>query len=291
MKIESGSMRMMFVLSVGLAASCGWACTVTNLSVRSEKMQKDVPVTVLLPAGYESSGDVRYPCVYLLHGAGGSNLRAHNKVVTNLVDRYGFVAVAPDGGRTSWWLDSPIDPKYQYETFVVGELLPFVDATFRTKADRTGRAIMGGSMGGHGACYLGMRHKELFGAIGNIYGGVDLVPWAGRWDIDKRLGPRDGNMDSWAKHSVVSVAKTLRNGEVELISAIGTEDFFLGCNRQLHEILSANGVAHTYVEMRAPTTIESVHGRFYNRGAEICLRFIHNYFRDGYGHLGDADAR
>lgn len=38
-------------------------------------------------------------------------------------------------------------------------------------------------------------------------------------------------------------------------------------------------------------TIESVHGRFYNRGAEICLRFIHNYFRDGYGHLGDADAR
>ena len=265
------------------------ASTVTNLAVRSEKMDKAVPVSVVLPDAYD--GTARFPSVYVLHGAGGSNRKAENPVILSLVDRYGFIAIVPDGGKTSWWLDSPIDPTCQYETFVIDELLPFADANFRTVADRKGRGIMGGSMGGHGACYLGMRHKDLFGVIGNIYGGVDLVPWASNWDIAKRLGPRDGNIRRWEDHSVVNVAKTLKNGEVDLICALGTEDFFLGCNRQLHEILSANGVAHTYVEVRSPTTLQSVHSNFYNQGAEICLRFISNYFRDGYGHLGDVKAQ
>ena len=52
-----------------------------------------------------------------------------------------------------------------------------------------------------------------------------------------------------------------------------------------------NGVAHTYVEVRSPTTLQSVHGKFYGQGAEICARFIANYFRDGYGHLGDVKLR
>ena len=273
-------------VATGFVAS---ASTITNLVVHSAKMDKDVPVTVVTPDGYGKGA--KFPCVYVLHGAGGSNEKGANPVVTNLVERYGFVAVAPDGGKTSWWLDSPIDPKYQYETFVIDELVPYVDSHYDVIASRSGRGIMGGSMGGHGACYLGMRHKDLFGVIGNIYGGVDLVPWSGRWDIDKRLGPRDANIARWEEHSVVNVAKTLRNGEVDLICALGTEDFFLGCNRQLHDLLSANGVAHTYVEVRSSSTMRSVHSKFYNQGAEICLRFIANYFRDGYGHLGDVKAR
>ena len=280
------SLLAIAVVATGFVAS---ASTVTNLIVHSAKMDKDVPVSVVLPDAYD--GTTRFPSVYVLHGAGGSNKKAENPVILSLVDRYGFIAIAPDGGKTSWWLDSPIDPKYQYETFVIDELLPFADANFRTIANRWNRGIMGGSMGGHGACYLGMRHKNLFGVIGNIYGGVDLVPWASNWDIAKRLGSRDGNIRRWEDHSVVNIAKTLKNGEVDLICALGTEDFFLGCNRQLHEILSANGVAHTYVEVRSPTTLQSVHGKFYDQGAEICLRFIANYFRDGYGHLGDVQLR
>jgi len=282
--------KSIVVVAVCAVAAAASACTVTNLTVRSVKMNKDVPVTVVLPEGYADSS-ARYPSLYVLHGAGGNHTRVVNLTVTNLVDRYGFVAIGPDGGKTSWWLDSPVDPSYQYETFVIDEVVPFVDKTFRTIPDRTKRAIMGGSMGGHGACYLGMRHKDIFGAIGNIYGGVDLVPWDGRWDINRRLGARDAFPERWAEHSVVNVAKGLKNGEVELISTVGTEDFFLGCNRQLHDLLSMNGVAHTYVEIRSPTTLKSVHGKFYNQGAEICLRFIGNFFRDGYGHLGDVDVR
>ena len=285
-RVMSG--RLMF-LGVMLVAMTVEASTVTNLTVRSEKMDKDVPVTVVLPDAYD--GTVRFPSVYVLHGAGGSNRKAENPVIRELVDRYGFIAIAPDGGKTSWWLDSPIDPTYQYETFVVAELLKFADANFRTIADRKSRGIMGGSMGGHGACYLGMRHKDLFGVIGNIYGGVDLTQRVSQWDIKERLGPYPENMARWEEHSVVNVAKTLKNGEVDLICALGTSDFFLACNRQLHDLLSVNGVAHTYVEVRSPTTLQSLHGHFYDQGAEICLRFIANYFRDGYGHLGDVKAK
>ena len=281
------------VVVIILSASAS-ASTLTNLVVRSEKMERDIPVSIVLPSGYNPEAKTHYPSVYVLHGANGSGQKnASASVIRQLVDKYGFIAVCPDGGKTSWWLDSPIDPKYQYETFVVREVVPYVDANYKTVAGRSKRAIMGGSMGGHGACYLGMRHKDIFGAIGNIYGGVDLVPWSwsSGWEIDKRLGPRDANMTSWEEHSVINVAKSLKNGEVELVSVVGTEDFFLGCNRQLHELLSANGVAHTYVEMRSQTTLGSTHGKFYAQGAEVCLRFIYNYFKDRYGHLGDVDTR
>ena len=281
--------KLMLTLSCAFATAGLTATTLTNLTVRSEKMGRDIPVTIALPDGYD--GTTRFPSVYVLHGAGGSHRKGSEPVITNLVECYGIIAIAPDGGKTSWWLDSPIDPAYQYETFVVKELLPFVDARFHTKADRRSRGIMGGSMGGHGACYLGMRHTDLFGVIGNIYGGVDLVPWLKWWDIDKRLGPRDEFPERWEEHSVLHVAKSLKNGDVELICALGTEDFFLGCNRQLHELLSVNGVAHTYVEVRGASTLPSTHGKFYDQGAEICMRFIVNYFRDGYGHLGDVRTR
>ena len=149
------------VAACALAVASASASTVTNLTVRSGKMGRDIPVTVVLPDAYD--GAARFPSVYVLHGAGGNNLKGANPIVTNLVDRYGFVAIAPDGGKTSWWLDSPIDPTYQYETFVIRELVPFVDAHYRTVDDRKSRGIMGGSMGGHGACYLGIRHKDVFG--------------------------------------------------------------------------------------------------------------------------------
>ena len=291
LKAIESEITMKRTLLSGVMIGVVWmanAAKVETVQVRSEVMDKNVPCAVVLPAQYNESATKRWPVVYVLHGAGGDiQVWSHARVLTNLVDRYGFVAVVPDGGKTSWWLDSPIDPKYQYETFVIKELVPHVEANYCVTVDRTKRGIMGASMGGHGACYLGIRHKDVFGVIGNIYGGVDLVPWEANWDIAKRLGPRNKYPERWAEYSVVNVAKSLKNGEVELISIVGTEDFFLGCNRQLHDLLSVNGVAHTYVEIRSTSTIQSVHGRFFDQGAEVSLRFINNYFKDGFGHLGD----
>ncbi len=51
---------------------------------------------------------------------------------------------------------------FQYETFVASELVTWVDNKYKTIKNRTGRAITGLSMGGHGALYLAFRHYRIF---------------------------------------------------------------------------------------------------------------------------------
>lgn len=53
----------------------------------------------------------------------------------------------------------------QYEDYLTGEIVPFVDHTFRTLSDKRHRAVMGKSSGGYGALTLCMKHPDLFSAI------------------------------------------------------------------------------------------------------------------------------
>ncbi len=250
------------------------------LQVRSESMNKDVPVSMVFPDAYKKDDAARYPVIYMLHGAGG----AHNSEVPTamkLVDQYGVLVVCPDGAVTSWWLDSPIDPTMKYETFVATELVTFVDKTCRTLAKREKRAITGGSMGGYGACYIGFRHKDLFGAVGNVFGGVDLRPFPNSWDIKKRLGSIEENPKSWDEHSVVTLAKGIKDGELSIMTMIGSKDFFLTVNRQMNQIFEDNGVQHYYIESKGAHTGEySANDAF-----PVVFRFLDNYFREGRGHL------
>ena len=74
----------------------------------------------------------------------------------------------------SWYWNSPVDPKSQYETFISDELIKAIDSKYKTIKNRTGRAITGLSMGGHGALYLAIKHQDVFGAAGSMSGGVDI---------------------------------------------------------------------------------------------------------------------
>src|SRR5204863_6139881 len=58
----------------------------------------------------------------------------------------------------------------RYEDYVVDELVPFVDAHFRTLASRDHRGVVGKSSGGYGALVLGMRHPDVFGAVASHAG-------------------------------------------------------------------------------------------------------------------------
>lgn len=264
------------VMSVMLALVAGAADFDIHL-VWSEAMKKALPVTVVLPKSYD--GVRRYPVVYMLHGAGGNHTANTWKGMQELVDRHDIILVSPDGAATSWWFDSPEDPTMRYETFAAKEVVAWTDETFRTLPDRSKRAITGGSMGGHGACYIGIRHKDTFGAIGSVYGGVNLVPFAGKWDIDKRLGSPADHPERWIEHSVVNQAKSLKNGEVELMSVVGTGDFFLDVNREFHEMLTTNKVAHTYVELRGEDDAESQHTwETFHRAEKLILAFFREFF-------------
>ena len=234
---------------LSLAATCSsWAATVQTNLVYSKKMEKKIPVIVVLPDSYEQ-GSQDYPVTYLLHGAGGNYTDwtqwGH---AAPLADEHQMILVCPDGGSTSWYFDSPIDPTYQYETFVAKECVKHVDASFRTKKERSQRALCGLSMGGHGALYLAIRHLDTFGIAVPLSGGVDIRPFPENWDIYKRLGKASNQPERWEEHTVINLAKSLKDNDLFISIDCGQSDFFIGVNRALHKQFIEAGITHFYVE-------------------------------------------
>ncbi|WP_350281664.1 SBBP repeat-containing protein [Kribbella sp. HUAS MG21] len=118
--------------------------------------------------------------MYLLHGRGDS-MSAWTQVKSRLDELVGSgeipptIAVMPDApwsSRASWYVDSAytgspdtqIPPGRPVETAFLKDLVPRIDATYRTIADRSGRAIAGYSMGGAGALRYVLAHPDVFGA-------------------------------------------------------------------------------------------------------------------------------
>ena len=229
-------------------AVCRAAPTVSIVNVPSAAMKRNVTCSVMLPSSY-AVGSATYPVVYMLHGSGNDNTTYSSaSEIQRLVDSYGFIAVCPKDG-TDWWLDAPNDPSIRYETFVSSELVAYVDANYRTVADRTRRMIAGHSMGGHGAGFIGLRHKDVFGTVGIVIGGVDLTQDTSRADLIRLLGSYAGHEALWREHSVVTEAAKLRDGELNIYITVGINDMFIAPNRTLHGVLTEAGVTHTYEEM------------------------------------------
>jgi len=273
-------MRMKTVfwaLASGLALAAS-ASEVVSTNVWSAAMKKSVPVTVVLPDAYRAEPARRWPVAYLLHGHGGNDREFLEKtsVLRDAVDQYGFIGVCPDGKVSSWWLDSPVDPTMRYATFVTDELVPWADKALRTIPERGKRVIGGASMGGYGAMTLGCRRRDLFGAIGSIHGGVELRPFCWYWQLKDLLGSVEADNPNWERYSALTAARDVKNGELEILMVIGTADqFFLPGNRKLHELFILNDVAHTYVELRAPTLLASQHNfTFQNIGERWVYRFF-----------------
>ena len=233
---------------------------VKTFDVPSAVMGAAVKVSVVTPAAYGADGISRYPVVYLLHGAGNDHTTYLQPFLLDGVDKWRFIAVIPDG-KLDWWMDSPLLPKVRRETFVVDELVTWVDAEFRTLPQRQRRAVAGHSMGGQGAMRLGMRHADVFGIVGNVMGGVDICAAASRKELVRLLGPYAENEARWRSFSVLAEAERLRPGALRLFSIVGTEDFFLKPNRELHELLSKRHIVHEYTEVRGETEGMSKHTR------------------------------
>ena len=275
------SLLATLVISLGSIVGLS-AARYENLNVHSDRMGRDIPVTVILPDSYAKSESSRFPVVYGLHGAGGDNVRFSQKIrpLPMLADQYQVVMVFPDGGKTSWWLDSPLDPTYQYETFVAKELVAFMDRSYRTEPKREKRAIVGGSMGGHGACFIGIRNKSVFGAVGNIFGGVDLRPFPDNWDIKLRIGSIQEHPENWENFSVVNQLDGLKDGDLAIATMVGSNDFFLQVNRDFNQRLQHKGIRHYYVEAKGKHDVD-----FENEAFGVMLRFFDHYFKTGKGSL------
>ena len=236
------------LLALLLIGDVAWSATVTNITVLSPAMKKDIPVTVILPNAYQPN-KAHLPVLYLLHGYSDNNQTWSSRTsIKELADQYGIIVICPDGGFSSWYFDSPVDLAWRYETFMTKELVAYVDEHYRTLPKREARVIAGQSMGGHGAMSLSIRHPDTFSVVVCLSGGVDLRPFPDNWDIAKRLGSFKDYPDRWSANSVITLASNLPPGELAVSIDCGVDDFFISVNRNLHQLLLISKVPHDYTE-------------------------------------------
>jgi S-formylglutathione hydrolase FrmB len=224
------------------------AASVDSIAIYSNSMHRAVKTVVVRPASTDINK--RFPVVYLLHGAFGSYSNWIIKVphIQQLADQYQIMIVCPDGGYTSWYYDSPIDSTYKFETFVGTEVPEYIDANYKTIANRKARAITGLSMGGHGGFFLGYRHADRFSAIGSMSGALHSEVIKQGYGVEKRLGDTAANRKYWHDWSALNVVDQYPKDSVTITFDCGTEDGVIGMNRAMHEKLLKMKVPHEYTE-------------------------------------------
>lgn len=137
---------------------------------------------VYLPPSYLSDPGRRFPVVYLLHGINGGpaewDVRHLDDRVDAMIRERGLaesIVIMPDA-ETLWYVDSSLSP---WRSMFVNEMVPYVDASYRTLARREMRGLTGFSMGGQGAFTIGWSNPEMFSSIASHMGTLNAPPLAG----------------------------------------------------------------------------------------------------------------
>jgi S-formylglutathione hydrolase FrmB/phage tail protein X len=132
-------------------------------------------VNVLLPDDYRTSGRT-YPVLYMFHG-GAADFRQFDFLgIRELTAGKPIIVVMPDGGQAGWYsnpVTSFVGPR-NWETFHIAQLLPWIEANFRTYAEYDGRAVGGFSMGGFGALKYAAKYYGHFASVSAHSGPASL---------------------------------------------------------------------------------------------------------------------
>lgn len=218
-------------------------------------------VRVFLPPGYSdlANRSRRYPVVYLLHGwpGGDGNWAGHGHLLQTLDSLLAtrripeVIAVMPSGagaglfGR-SFYLNS-YDGTSRMEDFLAKDLVSWVDASFRTRADAAHRAVIGVSEGASGALNVAFQHPDVFAACAGHSGEYDLRSDMG---LSKVLGPEPGATRKLADNSPALYAPCIAEQlkQQTIYFDIGLQEGSLKDNRAFDHELDSLGVAHTYHE-------------------------------------------
>jgi len=268
-------LKRFFILAVfaGALQLSATAAIVDTVETYSASMKKSIKAVVITPDNYASAKEL--PVVYLLHGYGGgyADWITKAKGFEKAADQYQLIIVCPDGNN-SWYWDSPIDPRYKYETYISKELIEWIDNKYKTIKSPKGRAITGLSMGGHGALYLAFRHQDIFGAAGSMSGGVDIRPFPNNWDMAARLGKYAEHPDNWENNTVINLLHLLTPNSLALIIDCGTDDFFFKVNESLHQQLLQRNIPHDYI------TRPGAHNwTYWSNAIGYQLLFMNNFFK------------
>jgi len=160
----------------------------------SESMGKPVGYCIYLPPDYAENADARYPVVYFLHGG-----RPGNETLNVGLSKYIHAAITSGKVTPSIYVFVNGGPVSHYNygekgslavDVLVKELIPHIDATYRTIASRAGRAIQGFSQGGRGTTRIMFQYPELFVSAapgGPAYGMEKQISESGGLEKDDRI--------------------------------------------------------------------------------------------------------
>ncbi|MDA1039166.1 MAG: alpha/beta hydrolase-fold protein [Planctomycetota bacterium] len=225
--------------------------------------QPQVSYHIFTPTAYDSEPARRFPVVYWLHGSRGglpgiprvaAHFRAAIEAGTTPPCLVVFVNGMPNGMYVDWK-----DGSAPVETVIVKELVPHIDATYRTIATREGRLLDGYSMGGYGAARLGFLYPDLFRAVSIMGGGplqADLLndaPRAGRRRAEEVLAQvYGGDPEYFRRVSPRALAEQhaeaiTRGSLIRLVC--GEEDETFANNRDFHEHLERLSIPHTWTAL------------------------------------------
>lgn len=241
---------------------------------------EDVGYVILLPPGYEQSTR-RYPVVYYLHGGRPGDetksvrlaeqfqrLRREHTLEPIL---YVFV----NGGPVSHYnvpdqIGVPGKPDARGADVFIQELIPHIDATYRTLATREARGLEGFSQGGRGTMRLSLRYPELFSSVAAGGGG---------YETEKRISESPDSAESetlrFAKgDNTWDLAKAYADRDdaprMRLMIYVGTKGFNYENNLQYMKYLESLGISHQ--SLIVPGVPHSAMGIYEKSGLEI-MRF------------------
>jgi predicted alpha/beta superfamily hydrolase len=169
-------------------------------------------IIVWLPPGYEEENNTtHYPVLYMHDGQNlmdattaaykvewGVDETAQQLVTAGKVEPLIIVGIYNTGAdRIAEYTQVPNPPKYPnagkadaYGGFLVEELKPFIDKTYRTRPEGQYTGLAGSSLGGIVSLYLGMKYPDTFSRLGVV---SPSVWWANK-DIVSRVNALPGHL-------------------------------------------------------------------------------------------------
>lgn len=168
---------------------------VEKVMFRSEALNQEMPMNIYVPPGYDASNEAQtYPVLYMLHGyAGNENSWFPNFGMAQKAEELiksgsikPMIIVSPliensfgvnSGAETRKACESCMN-EGRYQDYIVKDVIGYVEAHYRVKADKANRYIGGLSMGGWAAMYTAFSHPEMFSKAG----GHSPALWTDGWD-------------------------------------------------------------------------------------------------------------
>ncbi len=206
-------------------------------SLASTHLGYAVTYRVYTPADYDGLADL--PVIYVTDGQEYSDdrLGAFRIVLDNLIaDGRAAPAIAVfvdprvngQNLRQEQYVQNP-----DFAAFVAEELVPVIDAAYRTRADRDGRVILGTSLGGLFSAYLGVLHPDTFGKLA-IQSPAFWVSESPQW---------------WTGPSIYAMMAGAEDGLLEIYMSTGTINDTEDGARRMRDVFEAHGHALTYREV------------------------------------------